>query len=1144
MALIPTTAAQIAEFADALYGVEIGNSTYTFVNNDVTLLGGLNNTLNSFYTYSFGSQTTATVAATVVNNVGIIAGKYGLAAADVTAATTYVQSLLDAAQPGQRGAVINSILNGFATLSTGVYAQAAAAWQGTVSVITGYMGVSTNTTDLPLTPGVPLVQTTTYNLTTGMDNIAPAGNATINGVLNAAAATVNQSTFTGLDKIAATGTGNVFNINDVAGGQSLPGGVSVSGVQTVNLASAGTTVADSFSSWTGLTTLNVTEIGGAAGITAAATTAVTLTDSGAATAGITVNGGAAVTITASGVTGAGSINVGTSAATGAAGAISITENVKASATTATVDAINTYGGTTVTINENLAGATNNTITSGVVTVNGGSATTTVTVNQTAPAGAAAAIAANAGVAKTVAAVTAAPGVQGVSAATATQVVAAQAAVSGVNNGVVHVIDANSASTTLANTITSVTLSSYGTGSTIADNALTTLSVSGVNSAASTLTLTNAAAAPTNTTLALTLNGMGTTGNATTTATVATIADANNEIKTLNVTTAGNDSNVIFSDTHLTTLNVSGTNTLNLSTLGGATIGTIAVSGSAGFSDNGLLAGEGVGLTSFTTTSSGTITATLNDTNQTFTGSSGQDVITISADATKVIKGGSATNNEIVMNNTFATFNATSAKLTNTNVTGFTTLGLTNSSTGTWDMSTMNSGFNNFDVQATTAAISIIKAAAGASLNIANTSTAGGMTLQYADTTGLTDTTNLSIAESSNGTGSATPTTAFSVTLQDANSVGVGTLNVTSNGSDTDVTTAAAAAPWGPTVAGAYNAITTLVDNGLSSLHVTGGAGLYIGTLNEVANQATSFTVNSAETGILGTVIGAMTDIKLGALNFTGSNSTDIQNLSVAGGTVTTFAASNTGTGAVTIGDGTAFADAAMTSLTLSGSIHLVGGTIGTLGTATTVAAGTDNAQVTLTVAGAGATGTDSLTLGNANNNITDGSLAGTVNLTVGTGANLITLGASATDTTGAYNVTLGSHTPTTTLFDKVVIGSVAGATAAAVTAANLTVTGAAGSSATTGDVVSFSNDAAATMIVTKDTTSVFTSVANAVSTLASEALAAGAHNVEYAVYSGNTYVVESLAAAAAAHNWTAIELVGSHTIATTGAATGTIVVTA
>ena len=1139
MALIPTQPVQVAEFAEALYGVEIGNTTYNYVVHDIQNLG-LTNALNAYYSISFGGQTTAQVAATVVKNLGVIAGNYGLAAADVTAANNYVQALLDAAAPGQRGAVMNTFLNAYATLSTGTYAAAAAAWQGTVSVITGYMGSSANTADVTLTPGTPLVATTTYTLTSSQDNIAPTGNSTINGILSS---TAGASTFTGLDKIAATGSGNVFNINDVSGGQAFPGGTSVTGVQTINYNSAGATTAADFSGYTGLTTLNVTEVGGAAGITAASTAAVTLTDTAAAATGITVNGGAADTITASGVTGAGSITIGSSAATGAAGAINITENVKSSTATATVDAITTWGGTTVTINANLAGAANKTVTGGAIAVNGGASTTSVTVNQTAAAGAAAAIAANAGVAQTLGAATAAPGVQGVTAATAANVVAAAAAVSGVADGKVTITDLNSASTTVANTITSVTLSNYATGSAINSNALTTLSLSGVNGAASTLTITNNAASPTNTTLGLTLNGMGTTGNATTAATVATIADAKNEIKTLNVTTAGADSNIVFTDTGLKTLNVSGTNTLNLSTLGGATIGTIAVSGSAGFNDNGLLAGEHASLTSFTTTSSGTITATLDDLTQTFTGSTGQDVITISADATKVIKGGSATNNEIIMNAAFGTFNATSAKLTNTNVTGFSTLGLTSASTGTWDMSTLNTGFNNFDIQATNAATTIIKAATGASLNLANSDTKT-VSLSYANTTGTTDTTNVTIAESQTTGSTEVVTKVAKVILQDANSVGVGTVNITSSGSDTDWTAAAAAAPWHgtPTVAGAYNQITTLQDNGLANLKVTGGAGLYIGTLNEATTQATQMTITSNETGLQGTVFDTLTNNNLGNLTFNGTNSTDIGNLVTGAGTVTSLTIANTGTGNVTIGDGTAFTDAILTTLNLNGNINLTTGSLAAT-TGITVAGSTDNAHVTISLAGAAATKTDSITLGNANNSITDASIAGTVNVTVGTGANLITLGTAATDTTGAYNVTLGAHTPTTALYDKVSVGAVSGATSAAVTAVNLTVTGATGSSATTGDVIALANDAAGALVVAQDKTTAFTSVSNVLSTLAGEAQGAGPHHVEYAVYNGNTYVVEAVSATAGAYNWHAIELVGTHSIAA-GATAGTLVVTA
>ena len=1114
MALIPTTAAQIAEFADALYGVELGNSTYNFVNNDVTLMGGLNNALNSFYTYSFGSQTTAAVAATVVNNVGIIAGNYGLAATDVTAATAYVQAMLDAAAPNQRGAVINSILNGFSTLNTGVYAQAAAAWQGTVQQITTYMGVSTNTTDLPLTAGVPLTNVTVYNLTTGMDNITAGSNSTINGTLMTPGTGVaNTSTFTALDKIVATGTGNTLNLSDLGGaalgaGTAFPAGTSVSGVQTVNYVSAVATAAANFSGYTGLTALNVTEIGGAAGITAAGTTAVTLTDLAAAATTIIVQGGSNDSVTANGVTGAGTITVGSTSAP--AGTIAITENVKASGTGGYVaDAIGSTGGTTVTINANLteAAGLGNTVTGGAITVTGGAATTTVTVNQTAVATASAAVVAAAGVAATVVAVPAAPGVQAVAATTKTTATAAAAAVAGVADGAVTISDANATSATLANTITSVTLANYATGSAINDNALTTLSLT---NGTGTLTLTNAATTPTNTTLGLTLNG-----------TSGTVADANKEIKTLNVTTANNDSTLTFTDSKLTTLNVSGTNTLTLGGLGGATIGTIAVSGSAGFNDGGFLAAEGSSLKSFTTTSSGTITATLDDTTQTFVGSTGQDIITVAAAATTAITGGSATNNELILNTLAATVGTTKSLA---NLTNFTTLGVTAAVTDTVDFSVYK-GFNAIDVTAS-AGVTFVKAAAGTTLAI-DQATTGTISLAYADVTGASDTTSLTLNTA--GTPSTNMTVA-ALTLQDANAVGIATLNVVSNGSDLGIS------------GGALNTITTLTDNGLSHLNVSGGAGLTIVGLNEATTQATAFTINSAETGILGTTITTFTDNNLGSLTFTGTNASDIGSLVTGAGTVTTIVMANTGTGTATVGDGVAFTDAILTSLTLTGSVNLTTGVLAAT-TGITVSGATDNAHVTISLAGAAAGKTDTITLGNANDSITDASTAGTVNVTAGTGSNLIALGTAATDAaTAAYAVTLGAHTAAG--YDNIQIGgaySAATTTTSVVlpTAQNLTVTG-----AVKGDWISFSNDATGAITVTATTTATTAgSTAAATITAVETAAGASAHGFAFSVFGGNTYVAEANAAlvtngANAANLLTVVELVGTHTF--TGA-TGHVV---
>jgi hypothetical protein len=1117
MTNISTNQTEVVRFAGALYGLVLDNATMTDVISAVNA-SSLDTVLNNVFMSDFGSATNASVASTLVTNLGLT----GTAA---TEAQAYIVGVLGGTAANAMGAAIMTILNQFAGLtSDATFGAAATAWENKVTNGLIYSQSTTNTTNASIGSISSAAPVTTYTLTSGIDHITPAGNSVVNGTLSS---TAGASTLTALDSIVATGTGNTLNINDVSGAQAIPA-VTVSGIQTANWSSAGASGTGDVSGWTGLSSLTVTELGGAAGITAASTTNVSLTDTAAAATSITINGGANDTVNASGVTGAGTYTVG-SATNKAAGVVNVTETVKSTAATATAAAITVNGGTTDTVTANLTGALTATITGGTIAVNGGASTTSVTVNQTAPSGQAAAVPAVAGVAQTASAVAASPGTQKVSAATAVQVVAAAAATPGVADGAVQITDANATSGTAANTIATVSVSNYASGSYVHSNALTSLSLSGNSGANSTFVITNAATTPTNTTLSLTLNGEGAGATATAAGTVATITDTNAEIKTLNVTTAGADSTIVFTDSGLTTLNVTGTNTLNLSTLGGATIGTITVGGSAGFNDNGLLAGEGASLKSFTTTSSGTITATLDDTTQTFVGSTGQDVITISADATKVITGGSATNNELVMNNTAATFNATSAHLTNTNVTGFSVLGLTNSATGAWDMSTLNSTFNAIDDQATSAATSVIKAAKGTSLNIANSDT-GTISLAYADTTGASDTTNLTIAESANaGHTSAVPTVAASVTLADANAVGVATVNLVSNGADTDVTTAAAAAPWHgtPTVAGAYNQITTLVDNGLANLKVTGGAGLYVGTLNEASTQATAVTINSSETGILGTIFDTVTDSALGSLTFTGSNSTDIGNLVVSGGTVTTISMSNTGTGAVTIGDGTAFVDAILTTLTLSGNINLTTGSLASTG-GVTISGGTDNAHVTVSLAGAASGKTDTITLGNANDSITDGSLAGTVKITTGTGSNAISLGAASTDTTAVYSVTLGSHTSTTGI-DQISIGAAGTAFA---TTPNLTVTG-----AVTGDKIVFLNDAAqATTVLTA-----VTAGATAAATITSvESAAAAAHgDVAYSVFGGNTYMAENnVGAAASGTNTTLVEIIGSHTFT---AGTGNVV---
>ncbi|MEW9586756.1 beta strand repeat-containing protein [Paraburkholderia sp. DGU8] len=960
-----------------------------------------------------------------------------------------------------------------------------------------------------------------------MDSATLTGNGVVNGVIGSGTTNANTSTFSAGDKIAATGSNNTLNIVDLSSGPagtSLPGATTVSGVQTVNLTSGVATGTANFSGFTGLTTLNVAESGGAAGITAAATTAVNLVDSAAAATTINVLGGQNVAVTANGVTAGGTINVGSSIAA-PAGTVTITENMLATQSGVKIaDAINVTGGTTVTVNANLnelAGA-GNTVTGGAIGVTGTASTTSVTVNQTAAATAAAATTAVPGVSQNVSAATAAPGVQAATAATQTAAVATTAAVAGVVDGAVTISDANASSTTATNTITSVSLANFGAGSAINDNALSSLSLTG---GAGTLTLTNNAATPTNTALALSLNGVGSVSATTGSVTSVTFADAKNEITTLNVTTAGKDSYLTVTDTKLAAINVSGTNTLNLSTVP-TTVKTITVSGSAGFNDGGSLASD-TALTSFTTTSSGKITATLGS-SQSFVGSTGQDVITISTDATKAITGGSATNNEIIFNAAATSFNTTSAKLTNANVTGFTTFGLGASASGTYDLSTFNSGFKVIDITAGNFAAgvsdSIVNAATGTSLNISGptsgvtvggtSSDAGTISVAFADTTGASDAVSLSI-------GSALPAnvTLAGLTLADANGVGIGTLNVTTAGSDIG------------NLGGALDTITTLTDNGLSVLNVSGTAGLTIGGLNEASTQATSFTINSMESGQNGTTITSFTDANLGNLTFKGTAAADVATLTTGGATVTSLTIANSGTGTATVGDAAGGAGlgfgTTLKSLTLTGNVAL--GLTGTgamtatgATTGFTLSGATDNAHVNINLSGAAAGSTDAITLGNGNNNIVDGSTAGKVNVTVGSGQNLIDVSGGVKVSGYAATVTLGAHTAA----DQVNVGTIT----AAATAANTTITG-----AVKGDILFIADATSVAQATTVQQTSISAAANLGAAINAADSLLTGTHGALAFQFGGNTYVLESAAAGAGATTAadTLVQITGAHTVSST-----------
>jgi S-layer protein len=1291
----------------------------------------------------FANTTSAALALQVLTNLGVTAttvtqtGSYA-------ALLSAVEQVFTAYGPASRGQIILNLTNILANLEgDATYGVAATAFNAQALADFTYATNTANTVPGVVTPADPAVGLT-FTLTAGVDAfVGGAGNETFNAISTLVSGTQTAS-LSALDAIDGGAGVNTLNVVDATTALIIPTSATVKNIQTANIQAAGT-LEGSVAGWTGLTKLVATEFGGnvtksgPGALTAAATTDVTLTDLAAAASTISVQGGNNVAVTANGVTAAGTINVGTVAPV--TGTLAVTANMLATQAGAnTADAINTKGGTTVNVTANLSekGGFGNDVTGGAIGVTGTAATTTVTVTQTA-----AAVAANEVLALTGAVAnggaTAAPGVTGVTVVTGATPATAKAAVAGVVDGAVTISDST---TTAVGTIKTVSLANYGASSSVTSNALTDLSLTG---SAGTLTLTRVAALASDT-LNLTLTGLSaptTVGAITTVATGGnnTINDANAEIKTLNVTTGATASKLTaFTDANLTTLNVAGASTLTLDTVN-ASLTKIAVSGAAGF--NGDVSGLKAALTSFTTTSSGTITATLDSTTQTFVGSTGQDVITIVADAKKAITGGSGTADVLVLNAAASTFNADVKVLTKTNVTGFEVLGLNGGSSGSYDLSTLSTGLSSIKLLgAVGGPTTLTKVTAGSALAIEATQT-NAITYQVADANGPADTLGLTLGTAANKAG----ITVASLTLKDANDVGLGTLNVVSNGSTFNTA----------------NTITTLTDNGLSTLAVSGNAGLVITGLNQASTQATGFTINNTSTGVAGVTITTLTDANLGSLTFTGTGSSTVTSLAGLTGKVLTLANTGTGTAALTAintagtagtgeqnivafntglapgesatlanrtvtntsgtatitatnvaiamsgGTGaltgftaavTTTANVTLTSTTLGAGVANAVYTDGARPAAATVAAGTvtsgnpaaefttwtmggldngqsyvldgvtvlaqrtltgaevagaftggatvsagnftvtgtpavpstwtgatftnagaslaltdtggttdvtnfttaptssaattasaldatviesvaatagvpaaqalqtitltgnvalgansttpeaaigattgvtvsgatDNAHVNITLNGAAAAATDSITLGNGNNFITDNSTAGTVNVTVGSGGNLIDVNAG-TATTFAANITLGAHTNTATVFDKVMVSVTNGQTAGFST----TITG-----SSAGDVLVFVTGADITWdAVTAGEQATITGAVNLAGAITAAFGTLGAANSATAFqYGGDTYVIENVGADTVntAGTDSVVKLVGLHTVGDFGTAAGSVAV--
>jgi len=571
----------------------------------------------------------------------------------------------------------------------------------------------------------------------------------------------------------------------------------------------------------------------------------------------------------------------------------------AAAATVTGGPVTINGGSSVIFAETLTNsAATTTATAGTVTVNGGAGTTSVSVSQSAP-------------------------------------VTASGTVGGIADGAVSINDVNNATPTKAGLITSVSLNNFAAGATITDNNDANLTLSGKGGA---VTLTATAATLTSTTLALNLNGVS----------AASLTDTNNEITTINAALGASSSVTGITDTGLKTLNISGTGTLSLTAIG-ASVTALTVAGAAGL---GGAAGtpldiSGTGVTAFAPTSTGTINVKLGAT-QTFTGGAGTDVITLAADATKAVTAGSATNNEVILNNAAVIFTAAN---TFTNVTGFQILGVQAFSSGSFDLSKLPT-VKTLDVQATFGSVIFAKVAAGTTLLLDGAAITQGVTYQTSDATGAADSATVNIGVP---TETAGITVAGQVTLEDSTLAGIGTLALNSQGVANTTT------PY-------VNTLSSLNDSGLTSLTVAGPNGL---TITSLTDNASSVSITNS-TG--------------GAVAIGGWTSSQLTSLTLTGGVALTL--TDSAAGAVTVAAGS---DNSNVSLTLNGhGTHAL-----TLGNGTN------------TIADAGNTGADVISVGTGANTITTGTGANSITIGAsGTKAETIVLTAGAT----ANTITLGAHT--------------------------------------------------------------------------------------------------------------------------------------
>ena len=547
--------------------------------------------------------------------------------------------------------------------------------------------------------------------------------------------------------------------------------------------------------------------------------------------------------------------------------------------------------------------------------------------------------------------------------------------------------------------------------------------------------------------------------------------------------------------------------------------------------------------------------------QSFVGGTGQDIVTVGADQTGSVTAGSASNNEIVLSDAPGATYADLASYSH-----FSILGVSGATSGVFDMSKLSngSGYTSFDVQGSGGNVTFTNVAHGSSLSVEN-SNGNIITLQTADTTGASDSVTLNL-------GTTTSAGAFynKVTLEDANDVGIATVNLSINASGSH------------SITGFGN----LNDNNLTTLNLSGNGELDM--LNTLTVTSAAFTLNndSTATGIDAIFFAGLSDNNLSALSFggtTGENFADLNSTSSAMTIVDTDSAAvniagfnDTSLKSLTISATSTAATAGFTldaginetglaTLNLSGNVSL-NVHFDAVTTGITVAAGSDNAfvyfdgnEVTASGAvdsitlgngandavflGSGVAGsTQTVVLGSGNSDIVETSSVGTVNITVGNGTGNIveaesalavtiiagnggdTISATAAGAsisiaagTGANTISTGEDASGTITLaahsgsDAIVLGASDTSETAIVKIAGLNNIGTDTIAfADANNLVGFTQVTAGAVVGASGDTTLLASWVAAADGAAGSNITGAAHTVTWFQYQGNTYLLESV----------------------------------